>query len=82
MNHKNYYAETKKLSEKEQVHLSHTFLQRFKCFAHLVFYCIDRDMQPYTFFHFAVKHLLKNKPFPLAGSRFPLYLQAANYPGA
>ena len=28
MNHKNYYAETKKLSEKEQVHLSHTFLQR------------------------------------------------------
>jgi len=50
MNHKNYYAETKKLSEKEQVHLSHTFLQRFKCFAHLVFYCIDRDMQPYGYF--------------------------------
>ena len=47
MNHKNYYAETKKLSEKEQVHLPHTFLQRFKCFAHLVLYCIDGDVQAY-----------------------------------
>lgn len=26
-----------KIIQKEQVHLSHTFLQRFKCFAHLVF---------------------------------------------
>lgn len=50
MNHKNYYTETKKLSEKEQVHLPHTFLQRFKCFAHLVLYCIDGDMQPYGYF--------------------------------
>lgn len=39
-----------KIIRKEQVHLSHTFLQRFKCFAHLVFYCIDRDMQPYGYF--------------------------------
>ena len=46
MNHKNYYAETKKLSEKEQVHLSHPFLQRINSVAHLVVYWLDREMQP------------------------------------
>lgn len=39
-----------KIIRKEQVHPSCTFLQRFKCPAHLVLYCIDRDMQPYGYF--------------------------------